>query len=234
MALWGELAVGLAREFSVIAFDPRGVGASSDAPWRHSTRDMARDAVALLDALGVARAHVFGLSLGGMVASWMASESGERVARLVLASTLPRAGALSLRRVTDLLGLAAAIARPGVEGEVALVRRVLSREFRRDHPARVAAIEREVRRVPSTRRNLVVLALAAARHDATAALLGLPVKALILVGRRDPIVGCVAERELLHDLPDARLVIVDGAGHDLSLEVPVDLSARILAFLGEP
>jgi pimeloyl-ACP methyl ester carboxylesterase len=69
MDLWGTFADRLADEYPLIAFDPRGVGQSSDAPLLHSTRVMARDAVELLDALSVQCAHVFGLSLGSMVAS---------------------------------------------------------------------------------------------------------------------------------------------------------------------
>src|SRR5690242_14422054 len=60
MALWGEFAARLAADVPVIAFDPRGVGRSSDVPAGHTTRAMAADALALLDVLGVARAHVFG------------------------------------------------------------------------------------------------------------------------------------------------------------------------------
>ncbi len=58
MALWGDFAGRLATVHRVIEFDPRGVGASSDVPVLHSTRDMARDAVSLLDVLGIERAHV--------------------------------------------------------------------------------------------------------------------------------------------------------------------------------
>ncbi|HEX6244901.1 MAG TPA: alpha/beta fold hydrolase, partial [Polyangiales bacterium] len=65
---WGRFADRLARRLRVISFDPRGAaGGSSRAPLRASTRDMARDARALLDHLGLARVHVYGISLGGMV-----------------------------------------------------------------------------------------------------------------------------------------------------------------------
>ena len=66
-ASWGEFAAALARVLRVIAFDPRGAGDSSAARLA-STRAMARDARALLAALSIPRAHVYGISLGGMVA----------------------------------------------------------------------------------------------------------------------------------------------------------------------
>lgn len=227
MALWGDFAERLATELHVIAFDPRGVGGSSDAPWLTTTRDMAGDAIALLDTLAIARPHVFGLSLGGMVASWLAIDHPERVDKLVLASTLPKPTKISRRMEHEALPLA----RAGLRSEPALVHEILSPRFRARHPDRVRAIEAEVRAHPTKRRNLASLALAAARHHAAEELRAVTAPTLILVGELDPIVGPRAESELLHDIAGARLEIIAGAGHDLSLEKPRETAERVLAFL---
>ena len=231
MDLWGALADTLAAALPVITFDPRGVGQSSDAAWDISTRSMAADAWELMDALGVPRAHVFGLSLGGMVASWMAVSRRACVETLVLASTLPSAGTVSSRVLSEVPDFVRAFAKRGASAEVALVDRILSDPFRRRNPERVLAIERAVRAAPASRRNLLLLAMAAARHDSRTSLQGLPVRALLLAGGLDPLVGRSAEDELLHELPNARLEILPGVGHDLSLEAPDETAARILAFL---
>jgi 3-oxoadipate enol-lactonase len=231
MALWGEFADRLSGAFRVIEFDPRGVGASSDLPAFFSTRAMAGDAIALLDFLGVPRAHFFGLSLGGMVASWAAIDARDRVSRLVLASTLSESTAISRRVAGHVFGLLRAFASHGADAEVQLVREILSPEFRSEHPERVAAIEADVRRTPTKRRNLVLLALAAAAHDADRALGGNSTTTLLLNGELDPIAGRVSQSELLRDLPNAALQIVPHAGHDLSLEAPIELADRIIRFL---
>jgi pimeloyl-ACP methyl ester carboxylesterase len=231
MALWGEFAGRLSTQFQVIEFDPRGVGASSDLPLFHSTRAMARDAVALLDVLEVPRAYFFGLSLGGMVASWAAIDARERVARLVLASTLPKATAISHRIRSHVGPLLRALLTPGAGAEVKLVDEILSSQFRREHPTRVASIEQAVRRTPTKRRNLVRLALAAALHDADRALDGNSSRTLLLVGELDPIAGRVSQEELLEDLPRAILEVVPHAGHDLSLEAPLSLADSVVRFL---
>ena len=145
MRLWGELLGELAREHQVIAFDPRGVGDSSALPLLHSTRDMAGDALQLLQQLRIERACIFGLSLGGMVASWLAIDAPERVERLVLASTLPEPSALSHRFKRHIWKFASSATRPGAEAEVALVNEVLSPHFRHAHPERVREIEAQVR-----------------------------------------------------------------------------------------
>lgn len=230
MASWGSFAERITKRFPVIAFDPRGVGASTDAPLLHSTRDMARDAAELLDALDVGRAHVFGLSLGGMVASWMAVDDVARLERLVLASTLPSPGTVSHRVARTLVRLARELARPGEDAEVELVHAILSPEFCLAHPDRVARIEAQVRKAPASRRNLAVLFLAAARHDVLGRLRAVAVETLLLVGSRDPIAGPESQRALLEVLPDATLDTVPDAGHDLSLEQPEITADRVLEF----
>jgi pimeloyl-ACP methyl ester carboxylesterase len=77
----------LAERFRVIVFDPRGAGRSDTGPPDMLMKDFAEDAAGLLDALGVASAHVFGTSFGGMVAQHIALEHPSRVRRLVLGCT---------------------------------------------------------------------------------------------------------------------------------------------------
>jgi 3-oxoadipate enol-lactonase len=192
---------------------------------------MARDASELLDALGVDRAHVFGLSLGGMVASWLAVDAPERVFRLVLASTLPSSRAVSKRIVGELMRLGRCVLTPHIEAEVALVHGILSPEFCREHGDRVAAFDRSLRAFPAKRRNLLVLALAAARHDVDACLKQTRAAALLLFGSRDPIAGMTAQRQLRADLPHATLQIIPDAGHDVSLERPEATAESIIGFL---
>ena len=231
MALWGRFADTLAEEVRVIAFDPRGVGRSSALPWRCSTREMARDAVALLDTLGFPRAHVFGLSLGGMVAEWIAVDSPERVESLVLASTLPHMNSISRRVKNHILPVLSAAAEHGAEAEVALVRALLSPQFRDREPERVRAIEATIRAAPTKRRTLLTFALAGALHSAEARLAPHSGRTLLLFGEHDWIVGQTSRNELARDIPNAVVEILPGAGHDLSLERPVETARRVLRFL---
>jgi 3-oxoadipate enol-lactonase len=233
MEFWGSFADRIAAVFPVIAFDPRGVGHSSDPPLFHSTRAMANDAIELLRVLRVDRAHVFGLSLGGMVASWMAVDAPGLVSRLALASTLPSAGTVWHRRARDLLRLLRSVAVVPA-GEPALVRAVLSPEFRHEHPERVRSIEAMVRAAPTRRRNLAVLLSASLRHDVNACFCRLNVKTLLLLGSRDRIADRRSQRELMRVLPHARLVVISHAGHDLSLEQPERTADALIDFLSSP
>jgi pimeloyl-ACP methyl ester carboxylesterase len=75
--------------FDVVAFDNRGVGRSPRPPGPYSVAGMADDAVAVLDAAGIERAHVYGISLGGMIAQEVALRHPARVDALVLGATTP-------------------------------------------------------------------------------------------------------------------------------------------------
>lgn len=85
---WEPIVPELAKTFRVIRFDHRGVGNSEEGPTEHpGTRDFAADAVAVLDAAGVQQAHIYGHSMGGRVAQWLAIDYPDRVGALILAAT---------------------------------------------------------------------------------------------------------------------------------------------------
>jgi pimeloyl-ACP methyl ester carboxylesterase len=229
MALWGSFGDRLAERFRVIAFDPRGVGGSSDVPATMSTRRMAEDALAVLDSLAIERAHVFGISLGGMVATFLAADHGARVDRLVLASTMP--WSLSARHAegSTTLSLAGCLTRPGPACAGCVVRRLLSPEFRRSHPADVRRYERAMRRERFSRRSFFIHLGAVARHDGKEALAQIRNPTLVLIGTRDPIAS-PRSQEWLATALGAEVGTLD-SGHDLTLERPRETADRVIAFL---
>ncbi|HEY8301197.1 MAG TPA: alpha/beta fold hydrolase [Jatrophihabitans sp.] len=86
--LWREdFLAGLAEDFEVLTYDHRGIGDSTDVAGPFSIGELADDAAALLDAVGWDSAHVFGISMGGMVAQELVLAHEQRVRRLVLGCT---------------------------------------------------------------------------------------------------------------------------------------------------
>lgn len=86
---WDHTRPDFDEHFRTITFDHRGTGASDKPDEPYSTRGFAADVVAVLDDAGVARAHVYGTSMGGRVAQWLAADHPSRVDRLVLGCTSP-------------------------------------------------------------------------------------------------------------------------------------------------
>src|SRR5262245_61323602 len=85
--MWDGEVPALAEHFRVLRYDLRGHGESDTPVGAYSLDRLGRDVVELLDALGLQRVHVLGLSLGGFIAQWLAIHVPERVDRLVLSNT---------------------------------------------------------------------------------------------------------------------------------------------------
>jgi 3-oxoadipate enol-lactonase len=218
----------------VIVFDPRGVGDSSSAPFLGTTRGMARDALALLDHLQLARAHLYGISLGGMVASWLAIDAAPRIGKLVLASTLPRG--LEAHAPGGALGawpMLRCLAKPAAEAEACLATHILSPQFRQSHPEAVRRVQELARQKPASHRAFLALAAAAASHDVRHRLSAIQAETLVLIGEYDPLLTVESQRELLRGLPRAHYELIQGAGHDLSVEAPEATALRVLAHVLE-
>jgi 3-oxoadipate enol-lactonase len=86
-SLWDPVMPGLLRRFCVLRLDKPGHGASDARPGEYSIEQLGRDVLAVMDAAGVARAHLCGVSIGGMIAMWLGGNAPQRVDRLVLSNT---------------------------------------------------------------------------------------------------------------------------------------------------
>ncbi|MBS1870251.1 MAG: alpha/beta fold hydrolase [Actinobacteria bacterium] len=224
---FGPLLELLASDRRVIVVDPRGSGASDgpDAPYTGEL--VARDACAVLDAAGVERADVLGLSMGGCIAQELAIRHSERVRSLVLLSTLARADAwftrlLGVRRaVADGLGLE-------VQRDLGLCLLFSPAAFR-EHAELVERLEATMRAsTPNAAAYLRQLDFCLA-HDAAERLGAVRAPALVITGERDLLTTPYLARELAEALPGARYVEVAGASHGLWLEQP----QRVAELVGE-
>jgi len=131
--LWTFELDRFARSFRVIRYDARGHGRSDVPSGPYSLDRLGQDALAILDAAGVAQAHICGLSLGGMVAMWLGVNSPERVARLIAANTGARIGTTELweERIRN----ARSLGMPALAASV--IPRWFTQEFRERQPETV-------------------------------------------------------------------------------------------------
>ncbi len=218
---WGEeLLEDLRRDFDVIAFDNRGVGASTRLDGEVTIREMADDAAALLGALEIDSAHVMGISMGGMIAQELALAHPELVRTLTLGCTYcgGEGSAVTSQETIALLGEAmmsgdrARAVRTGWEVNV-------SAPFAADEDAWKAfeaIAERRAVAVP------VVIAQmqAIAGHDTSARLPSLRIPTLMIHGTEDRMLPVSNGHMIAELIPDARLEILDGVGHLFFWEQP--------------
>jgi 3-oxoadipate enol-lactonase len=229
MALWGTFRTLLEEQFRVISFDLRGMGRSSPADEWSTTRRLAGDALRVLNELGVDEAHVFGISLGGMIATWMGILAPTRVRKLCIASAPAHGLELQRSGLRRGLRLAACFARREVE--VCLVHSMLSARFRTQHPDAVRSIDALLRQDPAPRSTLFDLALASVLHETGGKLHRIRAGTLVLAGQNDRFLGVDCSRVLARAIPRATFEVIPDAGHDLTLEQPEVTAERVARFL---
>lgn len=203
----------------VVAPDNRGAGASTQVDEPVATRDMAQDMLALMDALGMERAHVVGRSMGGAIAQHMALLAPQRVQSLAMCASFARLDAFgarvlsNMREVLEITGSWAVHARHSV-------RNFVSPEFFDANPERVAAIERLIggeTRLPACyiRQNHACI-----EHDTLAQLDRIRCPTLVLSGGKDPICPPVCARWMVERIPGARSEVFADSSHFFLMEEP--------------
>lgn len=215
--------------FCAVAWDARGYGASDDPPQTLKFSDYADDLLRLLDHLKAERAHLVGLSMGGMIIQDFYGRHPERVATLALVDTSAGFATAPEETKHDFLsrrleplerGLRPADIAPGVV-EV-LVAKHASSGVRERMRASIAAL-----RVEPYKQALHAIVTT----DFRAVLPRINVPTLVIVGEEDVVTPPSASEFLAKHIPGASLVTIPGAGHLTNLERPVAFNSALEAFL---
>jgi pimeloyl-ACP methyl ester carboxylesterase len=226
---WGEPFLrALERDFDVVLFDNRGAGRSAPLNGADlTTASLAGDAAGLLDALALSRAHVFGISMGGMVAQELALAHPERISSLTLGCT-SCGGTQS--RATDQAVIRTLTAAVLSRDQDRMLRTgfefVVSPAFAAD-PAHYADFAAAARRHPPDVALLMAQQAAVVAHDSYARLRGLRVPTLVIHGTEDRLLAAVNGDLVASLVPGARLELLEGSGHLFFWEQP-ELAARLV------
>jgi pimeloyl-ACP methyl ester carboxylesterase len=223
------------RGFFVIRYDNRDTGRSSHYPdtppptsWELMSRrprnlaytlaDMAGDGVTLLDHLGIERAHLVGVSMGGMIAQVLAGRQPERVASLasIMSTTGSRiAGQPAAKVYPFLLGRAPKERDAFVERSVKLFRVIGSRGFEQDEDQVREMAEVSFERGPDAAGTARQLAAIVAAGNRTADCRRITAPTVVIHGKRDPMIAVSGGRATARAIPGSKLMVIDGMGHDL-------------------
>jgi pimeloyl-ACP methyl ester carboxylesterase len=204
-----------AEHFECIAYDHRGSARSGGSP-PTSMAALADAAASLLTALRIPRAHVYGVSMGGMVAQELALRHPDRVCGLVLGGTTPGGPFAPRLGPGDVL----AIARGGMEERGLRGPLLFSPGFRREQPERVRELVRYFTAHRSSVAAIGAQTFASATFSAVSRLGRLRAPTLVMHGECDRLVPLAASKLLAARIPGAELAVVPGAGHAYALEAP--------------
>jgi 3-oxoadipate enol-lactonase len=228
--LWHAQIVGLSSRVRVIAPDLRGCGKSDVPPGPYSMDQYAADLVSLLDSLGIRRAVVGGLSMGGYIAFALWRRYPERVQALVLADTRAEPDSPQARANRD-----ASAARVREIGPASFAEEMLPRIMAPASMENPRVRTRALRMMAGQSIDGMIGALGAMRDrpDSRALLPGISVPALVIVGREDVLIPPADARAMAGSIPKARVIEVPGAGHLSPLENPRAANAALREFLRE-
>lgn len=225
--MWAPQLAAFAPDYAVAALDLRGHGASDAPDGDYPLDRLADDAVAVMDALAIDRAHVVGLSLGGMVAQAVALRAPGRLRSLTLADTTSRQPA-GARALWD-----ARLATVRAQGMAALVAPTLERWFT---PAFHARAPQEVARIgaliaATLPAGYIGCAHAVANIDLTEALSKIDLPALVIVGRDDAGTPPAMAEAIAAAIRGSTLWVIDHAAHLSNIEQAEQFNAALRGFL---
>lgn len=225
--MWSPQVEPLSKRFQVVRFDARGHGPTPSPLGDWTVDDLADDIVDLLDGLGVERAHIVGISLGGATAMRLAVRNPDRVDRLVLASAAPRFGTPEVwreRAATVLDSGTAAIAEATMD-------RWFSRAFQAERPEVVARF-REAFEACDTG-GYVSCCGVLERLDLSEQVDRITAPTLVAGGGDDPSTTAADAEALAARIPGARLRTYERARHLLTAEAAGPFNSNLLEFLEE-
>lgn len=224
LSMWEPQIAALSQRFRVVRYDSRGAGRSVVSPGPYSIAELGRDALAIMDALGLETVDWCGLSKGGMVGQWLLVNAPHRIRRAVLANTaaLMPPPALWNGRIRNVRanGMAAIVE--------ATIERWFTTGFVASEPATIARVKAMIAATPAE--GYVGCCAAIRDMDQRDAITTIGRPVLLISGRHDPATTPVMMTVLEHRIPGARRVDLD-ASHLSNVEQPAAFTAALMEFL---
>ena len=223
LEMWQPQLERLADRCRIVRYDTRGHGESAVEPGPYSIDDLGGDAIALLDHLGIEKAHFCGLSMGGVIGQWLGIHAPGRLHSLVLASTAAKIGTVESWN--------ARIATVEREGLGAVIPGTLERWFTADFRSRHEDVVQHVEALLRKTQPEGYLGCCAAIRDADfrSAAATIAVPTLLLAGSHDPVITSTDMRSLAASIAGAKYVELDAA-HLSSVETAGEFTAALQSF----
>jgi pimeloyl-ACP methyl ester carboxylesterase len=233
--LWFRQIPILSKKYRVIAFDNRGAGRSDKPDIPYTMAMMAGDIAGLLDTIGIDAAHIFGISMGGMIAQHFALNYPQRVISLILGCTFC-GGVHSIQTKPESMAALFDFERFKKMTPEEFVRQLIpflfSQEFIAKNPDIVEKRVAKSLEYPTPLHGFTRQAMAMMGHDTYELLPEIKLPTLVIAGDNDRLIPFENSRILASRIPKAELVIIKGAGHEFFIEDAEEANKIILSFLG--
>jgi 3-oxoadipate enol-lactonase len=221
-----------ARDFRTIAFDNRGVGQSDKPDAPYSMAMFADDTASVLDRLGIDQAHIFGISMGGMIAQEFALRYPRRVKTLTLGCTHCGGSQAVLSKDPDVLNLLADIESADVQQAAVVMTKVaVTPWFIQKHMDVLLQLNQLSLEHPTPKHGMVRQMQAVQGHDTYERLPQISVPTLVITGKEDGLVPPENSVTLAQRIPNADLAILANASHLFNIELPETTAEIVKEFI---
>jgi 3-oxoadipate enol-lactonase len=229
LSMWDPQIPALISRYRVLRYDTRGHGGTDAPAGAYSLEQLAEDARALLQALGIARTHFIGLSMGGFIGQILALESPQMLQSLLLCDTSSRVPPEARPMWEERIRVAAA---QGMEPHVEpTIGRWFTAPFRERRPDIVDALRAMIRATNPV--GYVGCCHAIAALDLTDRLYKIAVPTLVIVGEEDAGTPVAWSRTIHERIKGSELVILKSASHLSNMEQPDAFNRAVTAFLAK-
>jgi pimeloyl-ACP methyl ester carboxylesterase len=221
-----------AKHFTCISLDLRGAGESEESAGAYSTETLGEDVAAFMQALGIARAHVAGLSLGAAIGMWLAAKHPEKVHSLSLHGAWPKTDAF-LRPIVESWQLVAKALNSVPEMVIrAIFPWCLTPELYAAKPEYIEALAGFVRSRPAQSvESFQKQSNAVMAHDVSAHMSKIQAPTLITLGRSDQITSMRFADPMRASIRSSELIVFEGCSHAALYEKVEEFNQRTLRFL---
>jgi 3-oxoadipate enol-lactonase len=225
-AMWDEQAAALKSSYRVLRYDQRGHGGTDAPAGRYAFDTLLADALGLLDALRIDKAHFAGLSMGGATALGLAERHADRLDRIIVCDSPCQSTPQSAQQWEERIAVAQ---KQGIE---VLVEPTVGRWFPPEtvakNPPHLDKVRAMIRTTPVN--GFIGCAAALAEHDYASAVATVKRPVLFMVGEKDGATP-TAMRKLHEKLAGSRFVELPGAGHISNMDRPVEFTRAFAGFL---
>jgi pimeloyl-ACP methyl ester carboxylesterase len=225
-SMFAPLAGQLEKRLTVIAYDQRDSGDTRNPGKPYTLDDMGDDAAALIKGLGLAKAHVYGTSLGSLIAQSLVVRHPEVVDRLVLAAAI-RIGRTVAEIAPETAARMQELRADRAKNAEAIARIFYPEAHLAAHPEAIEPF-RIQRRTPEQQRRRAALLGPTSLLD----LSRITAPTLVLAGREDRLIPCAHSLSIAEEIPGAQTAILEGIGHVHAIQAPARVAQVIFRFLG--
>jgi 3-oxoadipate enol-lactonase len=226
LTMWDLQAADFKRSFRLLRYDQRGHGGTEAPAGRYAYATLIADAIALFDALGIARAHFCGMSMGGATALALAELHPDRIGRAIVCDSPAMSTPASAQQWEERIEAAAA---GGMEAMVgSTMARWFPPEILAAKPPYLDAVRAMIRTTPVN--GFIGCSAALANHDYNTAVASVTRPVLFIAGSKDGVTPA-AMKDMSARLKGSRYVELEGAGHISNLDRPAEFTAAVRAFL---